>query len=230
MYVVVRMMYDEYVSHRRARFGSIPFRGSRDFSLCNSENFEKVCYNYYFDLQVWSFYLCFESKIMILCIWLLTTQLVHFVISFAESRAGSVVVRTLIYSGVMLWLWFTEPLARGPGSTYIWRYAVYGVMLCCDVWRRYGDLKPSGVMLCYGAIDRRATIFPVPYAWFIFWSNILIFWKCIYFLYLYFDLNSDCILHFLLCILSTYFVLTPFLRGLRFMPAGTNAQFGDPPV
>ena len=30
-------------------------------------------------------------------------------------------------------LWFTEFLVRGPGSVYIWRYAVFGVMLCYDV-------------------------------------------------------------------------------------------------
>ena len=77
--------------------------------------------------------LIFESMIMILCIWLLTTLLVRSVISFAESRAGSVVVCTLIYSGVMLCLWFTEPLTRESSSTYIGRYAGYGVMLCYDV-------------------------------------------------------------------------------------------------
>ena len=151
---------------------------------------------------------------MILCIWFLTTPLVPTMISFAGSRAGSVVVRFLIHSGVMLCLWFTVLLARGPGSTYVWRYAVFGVMLCCDVWRGFGDLKLSGVMLCCGAIDRRATTFSCALC--IIYTleiNILIFFYMYYFLYIWFDYCSDLFLYLLLCILSTYFVLTPFSGG-----------------
>ena len=35
---------------------------------------------------------------------------------------------------------------------------------------------------------------------------------------------------FLLYILGTFFVLTPFLRGLGYMPAGTDALGDTPPV
>ena len=76
--------------------------------------------------------LIFESMIMILCIWLLMTLLVRSVTSFAGSRAGSVIVRALIYSGVMLCLWFTELLAK-EGRVPL----IFGVMLCmalcCEV-------------------------------------------------------------------------------------------------
>ena len=42
----------------------------------------------------------------------------------------------------------------------------------------------------------------------------------------------SCHLYLMLYILSTLSVLTPppFLGGLRFMPAGVDAQFGDPPA
>ena len=41
----------------------------------------------------------------------------------------------------------------------------------------------------------------------------------------------SCHLYLMLYILSTLSVLTPFPSGgLRFMPAGVDAQFGDPPA
>ncbi len=40
----------------------------------------------------------------------------------------------------------------------------------------------------------------------------------------------SCHLYLMLYILSTLSVLTPFLGGLRFMPAGVDAQLGDPPA
>ena len=43
-------------------------------------------------------------------------------------------------------------------------------------------------------------------------------------------LNISLLLCFKLYMLSTYSVLTPFLRGAAFMPAGTDARFGDPPA
>ena len=58
------------------------------------------------------------------------------------------------------------PRPRHRAGFRLWSYAVIWPMICvmmCCV-RGYGDLKPSGVMLCYGADDGRATIFSVPYA------------------------------------------------------------------
>ena len=41
----------------------------------------------------------------------------------------------------------------------------------------------------------------------------------------------SCHLYLMLYILSTLSILTPpFLGGLRFMPAGVDVQFGDPPT
>ena len=59
--------------------------------------------------------------------------------------------------------------------------------------------------------------------------SILIFW-ILYAFSVLLTLVIPHLLYLMLYILSTYSVLTPFLRGLRFMPAGTDAQLGDPPV
>ena len=142
---------------------------------------------------------------MILCIWFLTTPLVPTMISFAGSRAGSVVVRFLIHSGVMLCLWFTVLLARGPGSTYVWRYAV---LWCVTGIRRFETFW------CYAVLWRHRQagdhIFQCPMHNLYFGNK---HFDMYYFLYIWFDYYSDLFLYLLLCILSTYFVLTPFSGG-----------------
>ena len=79
-------------------------------------------------------------------------------------------------------------------------------------------MKLSGVMLCYGAIDGRATIFFCTLCMtYIFEAKhfdmigfALIFGTSVSFM------SQVCFLYILLCILRTYFVLTPFLRGAAF--------------
>ena len=160
IFIGVCMMYNEYAFHRRARLGSIPVRGSRDFPLGNSENFWKNLLWLLFRFSSMTILLMFEFMEMILCIWLLTTLLVHSVISFAESRAGSVVVRTLIYSGVMLCLWFTKLLAKEGRVPLIYDVMVCIALCCVMLWDGDSEIwNLPGVMLCYGAIDGRATIF-----------------------------------------------------------------------
>ena len=108
---------------------------------------------------------------MILCIWLLTTPLVHMDLFLSPSPGPVLLSCALCYTPVLCCVMVRRaPRSRAGFHLYlvlccVWRYAVY------DMWRGYGDLKLSGVMLCYGAIDGRATIFSVPYAWFVFWKK-----------------------------------------------------------
>ena len=116
------------------------------------------------------------------------TLLVRSVISFA----GSVLVRTLIYSGVMLCLWFTELLAK-EGRVPL----IYDVMVCmalCCVMMCDGDTE-IWTFWCYAVLwrHRRAGdhIFCALCMTYISKVNILIFWACTYFLYFYFVYASD---------------------------------------
>ena len=63
------MMYDDYVFHKRARLGSTPVRGSRDFPYVLLTTFERIWYDYDPDFKYDQFTYPFEFMIMISRIW-----------------------------------------------------------------------------------------------------------------------------------------------------------------
>ena len=90
-------------------------------------------------------------SLLLICIWFLHCSVRADYYGFVRRYPGRLCfVRVMTYSGVML-CYGSRDLAIGPGS-------VYGVMLWYGLWYvwwydmlclgMYGDLKPSGVMLC----------------------------------------------------------------------------------
>ena len=152
--------------------------------------------------------------------------------SFTGSRAG--------YDSCAL-RWFGRMLCYGsPRPRHM---AGFRLELCCDMavmWYAYmcvfgyvRRFEPSGVMLC---VAPASEWWPRSWALHDFVCIMYIwFWYTFGYIVRHFSpLYPVCFqlwsifLYYMLYILSTSFVLTPFLRGLRFMPAGTDA--GDPPL
>ena len=115
----------------------------------------------------------FWSLLYLTCIWFLHySARASCCDSFTGTRAGSVIVRTMIYSavwcvtvpwprhragyrfGVMMWY----------GLCYDWRWCVCDIVICSEM---YGDLNTSGVW-CVVAPASGGDHVPEPYAWFLF--------------------------------------------------------------
>ena len=168
---------------------------------------------------------------MILCIWLLTNPLVHMVL-FLSPSPGPVLLSCALWYTPVLCCVYGSPSSLLKGRVPL----IFGVMLClalCCVWYVTG-IRRFETFWCYAVLwrHRRAGdhIFCALCMICILKVNILIFWISTYFLYFRFDCDSDLFSVYSALHTQYIFVLTPFLRGLRFMPAGTDAQFGDPPV
>ena len=141
------------------------------------------------------------------------------------------------------------PRSPVPGPVMFVRILIFSGVWCVPVRRVPFGRVPCifGAMGCYGAMiwyDMSGSVI-----WNLLEYDVV--WrhrqagdhrsKSLCMIYILLNILTCCILYllsvfhyygsvFLLYILSTYSVLTPFLRGLRFMPAGTDAQFEDPPT